>query len=216
MIRTSIAFAASAATVLAATNSAHAQMPGEVLIEIDQPVLAPGESTTVRLLAGYDSAVDFAMGRLATDLLADSGGVRIDAAWSDADLVPRMDFVGTTPGVPDAGGYAGIIAGQFHWWQDPGATDRSDPIAFWEATFTAPTDADAFAVDLSTMTTSFIAYPHEWSSLTESRFDGLTEGSGTIFVVPTPASALVFFGLLATRRRASRPAGASRSNRPAA
>ncbi len=190
-----------AGTVALAASLAHAQGTSEVIIEIDQPVLAPGESTAVRLWAGYDSARDFAMGAVVTNLLADSGGVEIAGAWSDVDLVRPMDFVGTTPGTPEAGGYAGIIAGQFHWWQDPGATDRSDPIAFWQATFTAPTGEGAFTIDLSTLTTRFDVYFAEWSSGTESRFDGLTEGAGRIVVVPAPASGLVLLCLLTARRR---------------
>lgn len=190
----------STATLLAA-GVAHAQMPGEVFIVVDEPVLAPGESTTVRLWAGYDSAVDFAMGGIATNLLANSGGVDIASAWSDVALVPRMDFVGTTPGVPEGGGFSGIIAAQFHWWQDPTATDRSDPIAFWKATFTVPADAGAFTVDLSTMTTRFDVWIADWSSRTESRLDGLTEGAATITIIPAPASGLVLLGVLAVRRR---------------
>lgn len=194
-------YAVAFACLTATANMAHAQDPGEVIIEIDEPVLAPGESTTVRLWASYDSTRDFAMGVVATSLLADSGGVEITDAWSDAALVGRMDWIGTTPGVPEAGGYTGIIAAQFHWWQDPLATDRSDPIAFWEATFTAPTDAGALTVDLSTITTRFEVWYSVDSSILESRFDGLTEGSGRITVVPAPASALVLLGLLAARRR---------------
>ena len=190
-----------AAGVALAAGVAHAQEPGEVIIEIDQPVLAPGESTTVRLWADYEFGNDFAMGRIATDLLADSGGVQIAEAWSDVDLIPPMDWIATTPGLPEGGGYAGIIAGQFHWWQDPGATDRSDPIAFWQGTFTAPTDAGPFVVELSTSTTLFDVYIDEFLSRTESRLDGLTEGTGRITVVPAPAGGLVFFGLLATCRR---------------
>ncbi|MEQ8316103.1 MAG: hypothetical protein RIE77_09530 [Phycisphaerales bacterium] len=208
---------ASIAMALAtAASLAHAQVPGEVIIEIDQPVLAPGEATTVRLLAGFDSTQDFAMAGVHTSLLADSGGIDIDAAWSDVALVSPMNGPGTTAGLPDAGGYTGIIAGQLHFpIAGPGA-DTSDPIAFWEATFTAPADAGAFTVDLSTLTTTFAIYIEHDTSRFESRLDGLTEGAGTIVVVPAPASALAFAGLLAMRRRASRPAGASRSSRPAA
>ena len=201
MHRTPIAAAASAAATLALSGTALAQSPGEVIIEIDRPVLMPEESTTVRLLADYDSAVDFAMGGIATSLLAETGGVNVSGAWSDATLLGRMAYPGTTPGVPDAGGFAGIIAGQFHWWQDPGATDRSDPIPFWQATFTAPDEGRGFAVDLSTLSTRFDVYVSRDSSRSESRLDGLTEGSGRIIVVPAPASGLVMLALLASRRR---------------
>jgi hypothetical protein len=198
--RPATAILAAAALTLAATL-AHAQMPGEVIIEIDRPVLAPGESTTVRLWAGYDSTRDFAMGVVATSLLANSGGVRISDAWSDVALAPPMDGTGSRPGVPDAGGFADILAWQFHWWQDPAATDRSDPIVFWEATFTAPLESSTFEVELSTRTTQFdVWYAQDLSTL-QSRLAGLTEGSGQITVIPAPASAVVLLGVLATRRR---------------
>lgn len=216
MHRTSTAVAASAGLVVAATSAAHAQMPGEIIIEIDEPVLASGESTTVRLWAGFDSTQDFAMAGVHTSLLADSGEIDIDAAWSDVALVSPMNGPGTTTGLPDAGGYAGIIAGQLHFPIAGPRADTSDPIAFWEATFTAPADAGAFTVDLSTLTTTFAVYIEPDTSRFESRLDGLTEGAGTIVVVPAPASALAFAGLLAMRRRATRPVSVSRSSRPAA
>ncbi|MEQ9097406.1 MAG: hypothetical protein RIE32_14210 [Phycisphaerales bacterium] len=216
MIATPTAAAASAAALAVCAGLTHAQMPGEVIIEIDQPVLAPGESTTVRLWAGFDSTRDFAMAGVATSLLADSGGVDIASAWSDVVLVAPMDGPGTTFGTPDAGGYAGIIAGQLLFPPAMIPADDSDPIAFWQATFTAPSDAGGFEVDLSTQTTAFAVYIERSSAISESRLDGLTEGAGTIVVVPAPAGALVLFGLLAARRRASRPANASRSSRPAA
>ncbi|MEO1278703.1 MAG: hypothetical protein AAFV77_07095, partial [Planctomycetota bacterium] len=201
MHRTPIVAAASAAATLALSGTALAQSPGEVIIEIDQPVLAPGESTTVSLLAGFDSAADFAMAGVHTSLLADSGGVGIDGAWSGVSLVSPMNGPGTSAGLPDGAGYAGIIAGQLHFpIAGPGA-DTSDPIAFWEATFTAPADTGPFTVDLSTLTTVFAVYIEPHSARFESRVDGLTEGAGTITVIPAPASGLILFGLVAIRRR---------------
>lgn len=82
-----------------------------------------------------------------------------------------------------------------------GQADPSDPIAFWEATFTAPTDAGGFTVDLSTQTTVFAVYIEQFSARSESRLGGLTEGAATITVVPAPASALVLLGMVAMRRR---------------
>jgi hypothetical protein len=201
MIATPIAAAACATAVLAMTARAPAQMPGEVIIDIDQPVLMPGESTTVTLLAGFDSDEDFAMGGVLTSLRVDAGGIDITPAWTDVRLVGAMEGPGTTTGTPVDGGFAGILAGQIHdpFW--PRFTDTSDPIVFWEATFSAPTDAGAFTVDLSTITDRFDVYIARDSSRSESRLDGLTEGSGTITVVPAPAGAFALTGLLVRRRR---------------
>lgn len=201
MHRTPIVAAASAAATLALSGTALAQSPGEVIIEIDQPVLMPGQSTTVRLLAGFDSTEDFAMAGLITDLFAEAGGVSVGPWWSDVGLVFPMGGPGTTAGVPVDGGFAGVLAGQLHDPFEPYLTNPSNPIAFWEATFTAPLDAGAFAVDLSTRTARFDVYVAIDSRRSESRLDGLTEGSGRIIVVPSPASGLVMLGLLASRRR---------------
>jgi hypothetical protein len=126
------------ASLCLAAGFAHAQGPGELIIDIDQPVLAPGESTTVRLWAGFDSTRDFAVAGVATSLLANSGGVDITDAWSDVALVFPMNGPGTTFGAPEAGGYAGIIAGQLNFPPAMFPADPSDPIAFWQLTFTAP------------------------------------------------------------------------------
>lgn len=196
---------ATALLCLTAAGLAHAQGPGEVIIEIDEPVLALGESTTVRLLAGFDSARDFAVAGVATSLLADPHGHDIAAAWSDVALVSPMDGPGTTFGTPDAGGYTGILAGQLNFPSTGGGADTSDPIAFWQATFTAPTDQGFFFVDLSTQTTRFDVYIERDSSRAEARLDGLTEGSGRISIVPAPAGGLVGLAALsfasARRRR---------------
>lgn len=198
-IRQTTPFLAVSGVVLAA-GFARAQEPGEVIIEIDRPVLMPGEAATVRMLAGFDSTVDFAMAGLLTDLLADAGGIDVDLAWSDVVLVPPMNGPGTSTGVPVDGGFVGILAGQFNFPLSTGYADPMNPIAFWEATFTAPLDAVAFEVDLSTRTMRFDVYVDRMSSISESRLDGLTEGTGRITVVPAPAGGLVLFGLLATRR----------------
>lgn len=189
-----------ATTVLClAAGLAHAQGPGEVIIEIDQPVLALGESTTVRLWAGFGE-FEYGMAGVMTSLLADAGGRSIAAAWSEVSLVAPMDGPGTMVGVPDGGGYSGILAGKLNFPPAGGMPDPN-PIAFWQATFTAPTDQGFFVVDLSTLTTRFDVYPTRDSTLGESRLDGLTEGAGRLFIVPAPASALVLLGILAARRR---------------
>ena len=199
--RAALAILAAAGGLLALAGAAHAQTPGELIIDVADPVLAPGESTTVRMLAGFDSSVDYAVAAVVADLLADSGGVDIAGAWSDVALVHPMAGPGTTAGLPDSGGYTGIIAGQLNFPPAGGGADTSDPIAFWEATFTAPTDAGAFDVLLSTRTTRFEVYIERESSRAEARLAGLTEGAATITVIPAPASGVVLLGLVALRRR---------------
>ena len=190
-----------AAALAASASLAHAQTPGEVIIAIGNHVLAPGESTTVRLWAGFDGDADYAMGYVTTSLLADAGGAEVASAWSDVRLIPVMDGPGTTSGTPVDGGFAGITAGQLNFPPAGGGADTSNPIAFWEATFTAPADLGALAVNLSTRTTLFDVYRSRDAGVPVSRLDGLTEGAGTITIIPTPASAIVLFGFVALRRR---------------
>jgi MYXO-CTERM domain-containing protein len=190
-----------AATLLLAAGAAFAQAPGEVVIEVDEPVLAIGDSTTVRISAGWGGG-DYAMAGIQTSLLADAMGLDVASAWSDVALIAPMDGPGTTAGAADGNGFTGILAGQLNFppggiYSDP----DPNPIPFWEATFTAPAGLGAFNVDLSTRTDRFDVYVERSSARSESRLDGLTEGSGTIFVVPAPAGGLVLLGLAARRRR---------------
>lgn len=193
-----------AAAVVSVAGLAHAQRAPEVIIEIDQPVLEPGDSTIVRLLAGFDGRRDYAIAGVATNLLVDAGVVDPTSAWSDPRVVAPMAGPGTSAGVPDAGGYSGIIASQLNFPTSIGYADPMNPIPFWEITFTAPLDMGAFDMDLSTRTTKFDVYIAMESSISETRLFELVEGSGRITVVPAPAGGLVFFSLLATRRRSCR------------
>lgn len=172
-----------------------------ITIDIDEPLLAPGQSTSVTLRAGFDPG-DFAMAGVWTDLLA-SAPADLDGAWSEWAVVVPMDGPGTTAGDPDgAGGFTSIIAGQLLFPPASFPADPTNPIAFWTATFTAPLDGGDYWVDLSTSTSRYNVYLSRESSLSESRLDQLVEGQGRIFVVPAPAtSAVLALGLLATRRR---------------
>ena len=187
-----------AALALAAAAPA-ALAQSEITIDVENPVLMPGESTSVTLLAGFD-AMDYAMAGVAGNLVTSVGS----EGWSEAMRVAPMDGPGTEPGVPSATGWDGIIAGQLNFPPTGGIyADPTNPIAYWTITYTAPADVAApFDVDLSTMTTRYDVYVAMDSSLSESRLADLVEGSGTIRVVPAPASAsLLALGLLAMRRR---------------
>jgi len=110
---------------------------------------------------------------------------------------------GTSAGDASATGVDGILAGQLNFPPAMIFADPSSPIAFWQATYTAPDDVtDGFDVALSTDTSRFDVYIDRERSASESRIDQLVEGSGTISVVPAPASlALLGLGGLAAARR---------------
>ena len=166
-----------------------------ITIEIDQPVLMPGESTTITMWAGHDPT-DWAMAFVETDVLSSQGALGL----SDWRLVEPMSGPGTRPGSAGATGIEGILAGQLNC--PPCGTMGTNPIAFWTATYTAPADALLLDVRLSTLTSRFEVYPSRDSVFGESRLDELVEGEATIRVVPAPAGALVIgVGALLARRR---------------
>ncbi|MEQ8318319.1 MAG: hypothetical protein RIE77_05005 [Phycisphaerales bacterium] len=187
-----------ATTALLAIGGTALAQPA-ITIEVDNPVLMPGESTLVTMFAGFDSSEDYAMGGLTTDLAISTGS----EGWSGAELVFPMAGPGTDPGVRSPAGYDEIIAGQVHHPFEAYFADATNPIAFWQATYTAPIDVAApFDVDLTTATTRYAVYVDMHAYLSVSRLDDLTEGAATIRVIPAPASALVLAGgVLAMRRR---------------
>lgn len=189
---------APAAAAMVAFAAAPALAQPAITIDVDTPTLAPGQSTTVTLFAGFDPS-DWAMAGLETDLITSVGS----EGWSDAALVSPMDGPGTVPGTVSATGFDGIIAGQLNFIGAGIYADPTNPIAFWRATYTAPLDTAApFDIDLSTSTSRYDVYIAPSSSAAESRLADLVEGSGTIRVVPAPASlAALALGLAAVGRR---------------
>lgn len=188
------------AAALALAGAALAQPA--ITIEVDNPVLRPGESTVVTMWAGFDASRSYAMAGLETSLVTTVGS----DGWSDAALIPQMDGPGTTAGTASPTGFDGIIAGQLNFPGGAGIfADPSNPIAFWQATYTAPVDLSAaFDVDLVTETVRYDVYIDRDSALSESRLADLTEGEATIRVIPAPApaSALVLvLGAACVRRR---------------
>ena len=190
--------------LVASAGAAHAQTIG-IAFDIDQPVLAPGESTTVTLAARFDDA-DYAVAGLGLDLLFDSPIADPRRHWSDLQLVPPFDGPDPGVGTPTDTAIEGIIAGQLNFPPAMIFADPTNPIAFWRGTFTAPLDAGRFyEVDLLTEVSRFDVYINRDSSTSESRLDVLVEGEATISVVPVPAGigalALGMAAALTHRRR---------------
>ncbi|OAB63754.1 hypothetical protein AY599_01135 [Leptolyngbya valderiana BDU 20041] len=185
-MRTTIAAAAILAVAAAA---AHAQTVG-VTIDIDEPVLAPGDSTRVRLIATVLDT-DYAFAGTNLNLLIDFDGTPGARGFSDLSILPPMD-AGPTAGVPTDRGIEGIVIGQLHFPAAGIFADPTNPIAFWEATFTAPVDAGGgYRVDLLTETLRFDAWTDRDTAIAASRLDLIVEDSASIFVIPAPAGAAV-------------------------
>jgi len=188
-----------AAMLLAVGGVAHGQTtPSGLTLLVDDATLLPGQSTTIRLEASFDAARDYCIGAIVTWVDSSAGAQGL----SDLRLVGALAGPGTSAGAITERGVRGILAGQLHGlggiYGDP-----SNPIAFWEATYTAPIDvAEAFEVVLETRTSRFDVYPWRDSARTESRLDGFQDDVATISVVPAPAGATVLLGaLLAGHRR---------------
>ena len=181
------AFALVAVAGIAAAASAQS-----IIIDIDDDTLAPGETTTVTMSASY-GGTDYAIAGVATSLIG--GGDN----WSDMALIAPMDGPGTSAGAGSGNGVDGVIAGQLNFPPAGIYADDTNPIAFWSATYTASAEG---VYDLVSETTKFDTYIAMDSSTSESRLADLTEGSGTITVIPAPASlALLGLGGLAAARR---------------
>lgn len=164
-------------------------------IIVEDTELLPGESTTIRLEAYFDST-DYAVAGIGTWLHSSTGAEGL----SDPRVLAPMNGPGTIPGVVSETGIRGIIAGQLNFHSI--FADPTNPMAFWEATYTAPIDvASPTQVQLETRTARFTVYLYRDSSISESRLDDFTDGVATIRVIPAPTTALAFCILLAPCRR---------------
>ena len=134
--------------LVAVAGVAAAATAQSININVANPTLAPGESTTVTMAAGY-GGTDYAIAGVATNLVSSVGST----GWSDIALIAPMNGPGTSAGVASGTGVDGIIAGQLNFPPAGIFADPTNPIAFWSATYTAPAVvADAFTVDLSSRT----------------------------------------------------------------
>lgn len=177
-------------------GAAHGQVATNGLnIIVADDTLLPGESTTIRLEA-YFGGTDYAVSGVATWLHSSTGAEGL----SDVRLLAPMNGPGTSPGFLGETGVRGIIAGQLNFHSI--FADPSNPIAFWEATYTAPLGAaEPFDVRLETRTSRYDVYIARESSTSQSRLHDFADGLATIHVIPAPASALALGGLLLTPRR---------------
>jgi hypothetical protein len=201
-MRLSIVFALACICGSAAAQS-------RIIVDVEDAMLLPGESTTVTLSAAWPPS-EYAFASIRTGI-----GMAIEAgSWSDLELIPVMDGPGTTAGTPAGGGVTGIFAWQFNFGPTGSEPDLSNPIPFWRGTYTAPDMVPTpMELEFTTMTTQFEVYFMPRSLETTSYLDELTEGTGVIRVVPAPGpvAMLLAGGCWAGRRRRGIPGGTWRS-----
>lgn len=167
--------------------------------EIEHTTLLPGQSTQVQLWAAFPAA-DHSVAGIWTSLHNGTGS----EGFSDLRILSSLDGPGTTAGTLSPTGVDDILVGQlmFPICSIVGCPLSINPIAFWEATYTAPADATPMALDLATLTSRFDVYPELLNPRSESRIEGLVEASATIHIVPAPAGAFALvMGLVCVRRR---------------
>lgn len=165
-----------------------------IYIEVDRPVLEPGETAQILMRAGFDSDVDHSMHLVLTNLHWGPGPVqfeelRLIAPMATLCLGSPFPAGGCSAGEVGPEGVEGIAAGQIQFGGGASIySNPNDPIDFWAARYAAPAAiAEPTIVDLSTRTMAYRLYIEPASSLTVERIDELIEGSATITIVPCRA-----------------------------
>lgn len=186
-----------AITVLAVAGFAAAAHAQRIDIHIAEPTLRPGESTTITLSASY-GAGDYAIAGISTDLI----DLTEREGFSDLMLIAPMDGPGTSVGSIVVAGVEGIIAGQLNFPPALIYADPTNPIAFWQTTFTLGDITSRTILELETRTSRFDVYPEMMSARSESRLGDLVEGRASAVLLPAPAATAVLgLGALTMGRR---------------
>ncbi|MFG0286010.1 MAG: GC-type dockerin domain-anchored protein [Phycisphaerales bacterium JB039] len=168
------------AAIVSAAPAPAALAQAEMIIEIERPVLRPGDRTIVQVWAAFPTQY-YAVAGVRFAFITSVG----PDDWSDPRLGPTMRGPGTTPGVLSPTGVDGIIAGQLNWpfpcFPEP-CTDTSNPALLWEVTYAAPNSVTTtFTVDAATLTEAFGVYVDRWSTDTVRLTP--TEGAAAIEVL---------------------------------
>ena len=184
-------------TLISAGSAAHAQDAYRLTITADPPVLEPGQTASLRILAEYDEAGACAFASVMTDLL-----MSIHAGALEDVAVAPGPWCCSTPGTVDPSGVRDIVVGQIG---DVGGIipDRTNPIALWVATFRAPDVVRSQPVIMATRSYSFNVYTGCCGHCPgpEPRLSQLAEAFFTLWVMPCRADldddgALTFFDFL--------------------
>lgn len=169
------------AAILACIAAGASADDDTILIDIDRPVLEPGEFARVVFAPALDTARDFAMAGWTANIRGDAfaGGL--------SDISAIAPWISETGGVPCNGGWCGLIVGQLNFPAAGIFADPSSPLPAYGMAFTAPPVTEPTEIAFETETIRFMVYPERMSSESQSRLDELVEGRATILVVPCRA-----------------------------
>ena len=190
-----ITFFATAVCFITASAMGQQQDARWIIDVLGPPVSPTNPTTTIRLTAQMPPET-YALATTQCDLFADDGewsSLRYLTIWSN-----RLGNInGST--VTD------IFFFQFNLDPWPVPTIPNNPIALWEGVWST-TDFRPRSVDVVTSTSIFDIFLVPNVPQRESRLHVLTEGRGSIVIVPSPATAtmLVFAAMMVRRRRALR------------
>ena len=169
-------------TLLPAVALAQDPDPRYVIhIEVDRPVLEPGETTEVRLLAGFNSDRDWAIEGVLGDLLMSDGSEGMSSFGRGTLLSAGCDPVTIEPW-----GLSGICAWQYQSGTSGILADNTDPMVYFTAVFRAEAEMDRM-IELRSQNMWYGCYVLPWEITRSDRIDELIEGSATITIVPCRA-----------------------------
>jgi len=177
----------------AISSPAHAQ---SWEFRFSEPVLSrETPSTTVTLRASFPRA-DWAFAGAWLDVHAS------EPAWSEPKAL--IDWSpGQMPGMvtPDGRGVTDVSVGQL--WTFARGPDAANPIAVWQATFTATDFSTAREILFSTATERFLVYidPTGMIRTPEPRTPIDIEAAIRVIPAPAPVALLALAGIAATTRR---------------
>jgi hypothetical protein len=168
------------AIALTAAASASAQ-DYTIQVQVDRPVVEPGEFARIVFAPAFDTSRDWAMGGVNFDMQSSAGR----EGFSDLSaIVPWSHELGPAP---CDGGWCGILVGQLNFPPAGIYADPRSPLPAYGMTYTAPAVTEPTEVSVETRTNRYMVYVARESSDSVSRLDELTEGHATILVVPCRA-----------------------------
>ena len=173
-----------AAICIATASAAFAQAgPYTIEIQVERPVLEPGEFARVFLAPAFDTRRDWANAGVNLDLVAPDMGAGI----SDLSGVAPWSISSAWNPVRCDIGICGFDAGQLNFPAAGIYADPSSPLPAFSFSYTPPDVSEPTEVTFQTRTNRFHVYAERETSVSESRLDELVEGRATILIVPCRA-----------------------------